>query len=169
MTTDPIIRYSNLIVLLTIVIIGLLAFVLYDKYKTPANDDAKAFCGTVDSTRILMDNKNNYRYAANFIDAEFNPEEGRKLFTEKCAMCHSLQRDLKIIGPTLFNLFDYIPSKPKNWIFLYLKNTDALIKSGDKYAKEVRTKYAIVNWNHTDSLLTDQSLKDLVGFIGMNK
>ena len=168
MSDELIPKFTRTIVFLVIVILGLINFIVIDKLKKPQKEDAVIIDSVVDSASILMNSKANYRYSANFINADFDPERGRNIFDDKCAMCHSLHGST-IIGPPLVDVFHHIPTEPKDWIFHYLKNSDSLASTGDKYVKELREKYTVGKWNHTDSLLTKESLTDLIGFIGMMK
>lgn len=60
--------------------------------------------------------------------------DGEKLFKQNCASCHSLESK-KIVGPGLEGVLTRVPSK--EWMHSWIKNNDALIKSGDAYAVKI--------------------------------
>lgn len=170
MSAETISKLTKLIVFLVFMILGLIGFIVFDKMQTAKVDNEQlGFCATADSTNIKMESKAAYRYSANFINADFNPENGRNIFKDKCAACHSQQQGTIIVGPALFNLFQHIPHKPQDWLFHYLSNSDSLASANDAYVKSLREKHTIGKWNHTDSLISKSEMIDLVGYIGMIK
>ena len=62
--------------------------------------------------------------------------DGEKLFKQNCAVCHSMGSN-KITGPGLEGVLTRVPSK--EWMHKWIKNNDALIKSGDAYAVKIST------------------------------
>jgi predicted CXXCH cytochrome family protein len=65
---------------------------------------------------------------------------GKTLFQNKCASCHNPLKDAT--GPKLKGADQTVPSK--EWLYSWVKNSSALIASGDKYANELYAK-----WNKT--------------------
>ncbi len=61
--------------------------------------------------------------------------DGKKLFKQKCAVCHSMKEGVKITGPSLLGVFNRIPQG--DWFVNWVLNNDKLIKSGDKYAVKI--------------------------------
>lgn len=59
---------------------------------------------------------------------------GEELFNRNCAVCHSMGTN-KITGPGMSGLFTRVPSD--EWVHKFIKNNDALIKSGDAYAVKI--------------------------------
>jgi len=57
---------------------------------------------------------------------------GKKLFKANCAACHKL--DKKVIGPALKGISE---KREKEWLHAWIKDNNALRKSGDALAKEV--------------------------------
>ncbi len=57
---------------------------------------------------------------------------GKKLFKSNCAACHKL--DKKFVGPALKGISE---KREKEWLHKWIKDSGALIKSGDALAKEV--------------------------------
>lgn len=66
--------------------------------------------------------------------------DGKALFQANCASCHNPYKDAT--GPKLNGVDSRVPSK--EWLYKWIKNSAAVIASGDKYANEIYTK-----WNKT--------------------
>ncbi len=63
-------------------------------------------------------------------------EKGEKLFKQNCASCHSIG-DNKVIGPGLKGVMDRVPKPAEAWLAKWVKNSRAVIASGDAYAVKV--------------------------------
>ena len=63
-------------------------------------------------------------------------QDGEKIFKQNCAVCHSLGSNT-IVGPGLQGVISRVPSE--EWMFKWIQNNEALIKSGDAYAVKVST------------------------------
>ena len=61
-------------------------------------------------------------------------QDGEKIFQDNCAKCHSLGTET-VTGPGLEGVMKRVP--PGDWMFKWIKNNDALIKSGDTYAVKI--------------------------------
>ncbi len=61
---------------------------------------------------------------------------GKALFNANCAACHKL--DAKMTGPALRNI---IAKHDKEWLYKWIKNSTALIKSGDAEAVKLWEEY----------------------------
>ncbi len=61
-------------------------------------------------------------------------EKGKALFTGNCAQCHSVT-DEKVVGPGLKGIEGRAPSR--DWLHKWVRNSSALIASGDAYANQV--------------------------------
>ena len=60
---------------------------------------------------------------------ESDPAAGKKLFNANCAACHKLNK--KAVGPALKG----VSSKyDREWLYAWIKNSSAMIKSGDAQA-----------------------------------
>jgi cytochrome c551/c552 len=66
--------------------------------------------------------------------------DGKALFQANCAACHNPIKDAT--GPALKGVSARVPNK--EWLYKWIKNSAAVISSGDKYANEIYTK-----WNKT--------------------
>ncbi|WP_052429886.1 c-type cytochrome [Sporocytophaga myxococcoides] len=80
---------------------------------------------------------------------------GQRLFQDSCRACHSIH-DV-VVGPALK---DVVKRRPKKWLYKFINNSSAVIKSGDPYAVELFNKFGkaeMKNFNFTkaeiDSIL----------------
>ncbi|APQ17826.1 c-type cytochrome [Maribacter hydrothermalis] len=67
---------------------------------------------------------------------------GKALFNQNCAACHALNR--KMTGPALENVESRLSEDEgldKQWLYDWIKNSPALIKSGDAYANKIYAEY----------------------------
>jgi mono/diheme cytochrome c family protein len=64
-------------------------------------------------------------------------EQGKKIFSDNCQVCHSLGAD-KLIGP---GLKDVTKRRPEAWLVSWIRNSQKVIESGDKYAVELFNAY----------------------------
>ena len=64
-------------------------------------------------------------------------EEGEKLFKQNCASCH-LMSSARLVGPGLEGVTD---KYEKEWLISWIRNSQALIASGDERAIEVFEAY----------------------------
>ncbi|MBW8242086.1 c-type cytochrome [Muricauda oceani] len=73
---------------------------------------------------------------------EGDPVKGKQLFNQNCAACHSLDR--KMTGPALANVETRLAEDEgldKEWIYAWIKNSPAVIASGDSYANKIYAEY----------------------------
>lgn len=73
---------------------------------------------------------------------EGDPVKGKQLFNQNCAACHSLDR--KMTGPALANVETKLMEDEgldKEWIYAWIKNSPAVISSGDAYANKIYAEY----------------------------
>ena len=61
-------------------------------------------------------------------------EKGKALFVNNCAQCHATSGE-KIVGPGLKGIKDRAPGG--DWLHKWIKNSSALIATGDAYANQV--------------------------------
>lgn len=64
-------------------------------------------------------------------------QAGKALFDTNCKTCHSVEK--KLIGPALAGVYDRAPSIA--WIKSFIKNSSAVIASGDAYANKLYLDY----------------------------
>ncbi len=65
-----------------------------------------------------------------------DPVKGKELFNANCAACHKL--DAKMTGPALRGVAQ---KYDKAWLYKWIHNSTALIKSGDAQAVKISTEY----------------------------
>ncbi|MBA4745841.1 c-type cytochrome [Muricauda sp. TY007] len=73
---------------------------------------------------------------------EGDPVKGKQLFNQNCAACHSLDR--KMTGPALANVETRLMEDEgldKEWIYEWIKNSPAVISSGDAYGNKIYAEY----------------------------
>ena len=58
--------------------------------------------------------------------------KGKEIFKTNCAACHHMTK--KVVGPALLGITD---KREKEWLHAWIKDNNALRKSGDKLAKKV--------------------------------
>ena len=67
---------------------------------------------------------------------------GKALFNTNCASCHKLDR--KMTGPALRYVETRLAEEEgldKQWLYAWIRNSSALIKSGDDYANKIYEEY----------------------------
>ena len=87
-------------------------------------------------------------------------QDGEKIFKQNCAVCHSLGSN-KVTGPGLKGLLARVPSE--EWLLKWIKNNDALIKSGDAYAVKISAYDASAMTIFTN--LSDDEIKSVITYI----
>jgi mono/diheme cytochrome c family protein len=71
-----------------------------------------------------------------------DPVKGKSLFNANCAACHQL--DKKMTGPALRNVETRLSETEgldRVWLNSWIRNSNALIKSGDAYANKIYAEY----------------------------
>ena len=67
---------------------------------------------------------------------ELDVNKGKSLFNANCAACHKLNKNL--IGPALAGVSE---KYEKEWLYTWIKNSSAMIKSGDERAVAIWEEY----------------------------
>jgi mono/diheme cytochrome c family protein len=95
---------------------------------------------------------------------EGDPANGKSLFNANCAACHKL--DKPMTGPALRNVEARLAEEEgldREWLNAWIRNSSALIKSGDAYANKVYNE-----WNQTAMTafptLSDQDISDILAY-----
>ncbi len=63
---------------------------------------------------------------------------GETLFKNNCASCHAASDEV-VVGPGLKGVQQRVPSK--DWLYKWIKNSQAVVASGDKYANQIFNKF----------------------------
>lgn len=95
------------------------------------------------------------------VSFSFAAEDGAKLFKQNCAVCHTMGTN-KLTGPGLEGVFSRVPSE--DWMHKWIKNNQALIKSGDAYAKKIYADNGGAQMTVFEDLSDDQ-IKAIMGFM----
>jgi mono/diheme cytochrome c family protein len=90
-------------------------------------------------------------------------EEGKSIFTTRCAGCHSITKVLT--GPALAGVDE---RRSMDWIINFVHSSQKMVKAGDKDAVAVFEKFNKIPMpDHTD--LTDENIKNIVAYIKTEK
>ena len=86
-------------------------------------------------------------------------KEGEKIFKSKCTTCHAIDR--KVVGPALKGVTE---KQSEEWLIKWVKNSQALIATGDKDAVAIFNEYnKSVMTAFTD--LSDDQIKSVLAYI----
>ena len=84
---------------------------------------------------------------------------GKKIFKANCAACHKL--DKKLVGPPLKNISE---KRDNKWLKSWIKNSAALIKSGDKDAVAIFEEYNKMPMMAFPQL-SDKDIDDMIAYM----
>ncbi len=82
----------------------------------------------------------------------FAQPDGKALFQANCAQCHNPIKDAT--GPALKGAVTRTPGK--EWLYKWVKNSQSLVASGDKYAVDIYNKWAKVPMTGFPSLTNEE-------------
>ena len=86
-------------------------------------------------------------------------EEGKSIFTARCAGCHNINKTLT--GPALAGVDQ---RRSLDWIINFVHSSQAMVKSGDKDAVALFSKFNNIPMpDHSD--LSDAQIKNIVEYI----
>ncbi|AQG82075.1 cytochrome C [Spirosoma montaniterrae] len=88
-------------------------------------------------------------------------EKGKTLFNNNCAQCHAVGDEV-IVGPGLKGIQQRAPSK--DWLYKWIRNSSALIATGDPYAVQVFNKFNKVQMSNFPNL-TDADIDGILAYI----
>jgi len=86
-------------------------------------------------------------------------DNGRYLFTSKCAACHGLGDGAKL-GPDLARI---ARARDRAWLTRYISAPDQMLKSGDPIAIELAAKYQQVRMPNLQ--LSDRQIQDVIEYL----
>ncbi|WP_431157394.1 c-type cytochrome [Winogradskyella poriferorum] len=95
---------------------------------------------------------------------EGDPAKGKSLFNANCAACHKLNKPMT--GPALANVEQRLTEEEgldREWINKWIRNSSALIKSGDAYANKIYNEWNQVAMNAFPQL-SDQDISDILAY-----
>lgn len=85
-------------------------------------------------------------------------EEGANIFSQNCKQCHKVEQ--RYVGPALKNVYD---RRSEDWIISFVKNSQAVIASGDEYANELYAKFN--NSVMPNQALSDDEVRSVIAYI----
>ena len=86
-------------------------------------------------------------------------KSGEKLFKQNCTACHMIT-DARLVGPGLKGVTD---KYEREWLIKWIRNSQALIKSGDERAIKIWEEYNKVAMASYD--FSDQEFSDLLAYL----
>lgn len=89
-----------------------------------------------------------------------NAQDGKALFQANCASCHNPLKD--VTGPALKGMDQRAPSK--EWLYKWIRNSSALVASGDKYAVELFNKWNKIPMTSFPNL-TDADIDAIIEYV----
>ncbi|NRD18960.1 c-type cytochrome [Winogradskyella eckloniae] len=103
-------------------------------------------------------------FSTSLIAQEGDPANGKSLFNSNCAACHKL--DKPMTGPALRNVEARLADEQgldREWLSAWIRNSSALIKSGDAYANKIYNEYNGVAMTAFPQL-SDQDISDILAY-----
>ncbi|RIV27623.1 cytochrome C [Fibrisoma montanum] len=88
-------------------------------------------------------------------------EKGKALFTNNCAQCHAVTDEV-VVGPGLKGVRQRTPGE--DWLIRWIRNSSAVIASGDPYAVQVFNKYNKIQMSSFPNL-TDDDIKGILAYV----
>jgi len=85
---------------------------------------------------------------------------GENLFNANCKACHRVKT--KLVGPALAGVYDRAPSI--DWIKAFIKNSSAVIASGDAYANQVYNDYGKTQMTAFSSF-KDEDIMNILAYV----
>lgn len=89
-------------------------------------------------------------------------EQGKKLFTDNCVVCHSLGAD-RLVGPGLKGVNE---RRPEAWLVSWIRNSQKVVESGDKYAVDLFNAYNKTPMPPYD--FSDEEIKSILKYIAVS-
>ncbi|MDO1447980.1 cytochrome c [Rhodocytophaga aerolata] len=122
--------------------------------------DATATENTADQTATGNSTANASTPTASAADLE----KAKQLYNTNCAVCHKLNNEV-LIGPGLAGINQ---KHPQEWLVKWIKNSQKVIESGDKYAVELFNKYNKVPMPAYENF-SDDEIKAILAYIEQNQ
>ncbi|CCH53213.1 cytochrome c class I [Fibrisoma limi BUZ 3] len=87
--------------------------------------------------------------------------KGKELFTNNCAQCHAVTEEV-VVGPGLKGVKARTPGEA--WLINWIRNSQAVVASGDPYAVQVYNKYNKIPMSNFPNL-TDENIKAILAYV----
>lgn len=88
-------------------------------------------------------------------------EKGKAIFTANCAQCHAVTEEV-VVGPGLKGVLTRTPGK--EWLYKWIRNSSAVIATGDPYAVGVFNKFGKVQMSSFTNL-TNGDIDGILAYI----
>jgi cytochrome c2 len=88
-------------------------------------------------------------------------EKGKTLFSNNCAQCHSVTDEV-VVGPGLKGVQQRTPGK--EWLYKWIKNSSAVVASGDAYGQQVFNKFGQIQMTSFPSL-SNEDIDGILAYI----
>ncbi len=98
-----------------------------------------------------------------------DPVKGKSLYNANCAACHKL--DKKMTGPALRNVEQRLADDEgldRAWLAAWIRNSDAVKKSGDAYASKINDEYGGTAMTAYPGF-SDQDISDILAYTAEEK
>ncbi|MBT8266545.1 MAG: c-type cytochrome [Bacteroidia bacterium] len=108
-------------------------------------------------------------FSTSLFAQEGDPAKGKTLFNTNCAACHNL--DKKMTGPALRNVEARLSEEEgldREWIAAWIRNSAAMIKSGDAYANKIYAEYNNAAMTAMPQL-TDEDISNILAYTAQEK
>ena len=99
-----------------------------------------------------------FSFSLNLSSQEIDIAKGKSLFNANCASCHKLNK--KLIGPALKGVS---AKYEKEWLYSWIKNSAAMIKSGDERAVAIYEEYNKVAMN-SFTQLSNEDIDNILAY-----
>lgn len=92
-------------------------------------------------------------------------QHGKQLFVNNCAQCHALTADV-LVGPGLLGITARTPGEA--WLINWIRNSQAVVATGDPYAVRLYTKFNRVAMSSFPNL-TDADIRAILSYVDVPK
>ena len=108
--------------------------------------------------RFVLSITFSFLFAISSFAQDADAKNGKKLFNANCAACHKLEQ--RLIGPPLKGV---AAKRDQKWLQDWIRNSAALIESGDADAKAIFEEYSNIPMTPFPNL-TDQDIADIMAY-----
>jgi cytochrome c2 len=88
---------------------------------------------------------------------------GKTLFKQNCATCHSANTDQMLTGPGLANVINKVPNRL--WLRNFILNNEKMIKSGDSYANKIYKQYGKAAMTVFEGQLSEGDVENIIDYL----
>lgn len=90
-------------------------------------------------------------------------QDGEALYKANCATCHYVT-EKKLTGPGLAGVYDRVPQPADEWLLAWVKNSQAVIASGDAYANKIYNEYNKTQMTNFE-FLSDEEVMAIMDYV----